>query len=411
MFAVHKTLLQLCKHRQLYEEYHEQLPQKGLDAVTRLYIELYGKYFKRFDGDTVQLDSLLTLMAQLEYKQEDIDRVNVTWENIKEEPEENSAKGITKGLAELKAADSLGKILIKYEEGQDIDLYEACSGIVDTLGKQSSLDISPAEDSWKAIEEALYSSGKQVTFPLKCLNNSMVDVTTGTQIIVAARPDVGKTSFCANLAVHFAKIAPDNRPILILNNEGTKYRWLETCYRNALGKTTDQIRSMDDLKREAEYSKIGIKDRLVIIDSHGFNLHRCESIIQQHKPYVVFWDMLDHFRGFDDKSRDDLILEAKYQYTRELSVRYDFLSVPTSQLKLAAEGVAFPPLGSLAGSGVGKQGACEAVLLIGHNLEQGKERERYIGLPKNKFNHKTTARKDCGQTTVFQWEIARFKEA
>ncbi len=125
---------------------------------------------------------------------------------------------------------------------------------------------------------------------------------------------------------------------------------------------------------------------------------------------VVFWDMLDNVRGYEDRGREDLILEAKYQHTRGLAVTYDFLSLPTSQINILGEGLEFPHKGMLKGSGTAKQGACKTILMMGHSLQPNKERERYFGFVKNKYTQKPGARKDCGRAAVFQWEIARFKE-
>ena len=410
MFQIHKTLLQLCKSRDNYQEWRKQLPDKGLDAITELWIELYDKYWKRFEHATLQLDSLLTLMVQLGYDQDSMDKVASTWDIIKEEPDKESARGITKGLAELKAAHDLGKILIAYEDGEDIALYEECSGILEHLGKQSNLDISPAFDSWADIKAALHSPGKHITFPLSFLNDSMIDAATGCQMILGARPDVGKTSLCAFLAVHMAKQAPSGRTILVLNNESTRYKWMDACYRSAIGMSTMQLKALDDLQVQQKYVKTGVHDKIKVVDIHGFNMHACERLIQKFSPFVVIWDMIDSIRGFESEGREDLALERKYQFARELAVRYDFFSIPTSQLRGSAEGVEFPDKAALAGSKVGKQGACEAILMLGHTNDPTKARERYFGLPKNKFNQAPGARKDCGKVSYFQWEIARFKE-
>jgi replicative DNA helicase len=51
--------------------------------------------------------------------------------------------------------------------------------------------------------------------------------------------------------------------------------------------------------------------------------------------------MLDNVGGFGAAERTDLRLERLYQWARECAVKYDFLSIPTSQVSVEGEGLAW----------------------------------------------------------------------
>lgn len=410
MFHIYKTLIQLCKHRQFYQEFHRQVLAKDLDSTAKLFIELFGKYFKLFDDATVQLDSLLAMMVSQSSKEEDMLKVSELWQTIAEDPPEGAEFGISKGLAEIRCSSELSELLVKYETGEEVDLYTEATDILDQFGRKIRHDIIPASDRWDAVKLETADPSKILQMPLSGLREAMANVTTKEQIIIAARPDRGKTSLCVFIAVHLAK--QNNRPILVLNNESTKEKWMSTVYRAALGKSTEQLLAGDMRQIQEEYDKLIGKNRFVIVDIHGWHINQCERLIQKHRPFAVFWDMLDSVRGYDNAGkREDQRLEMLYQKARELAAEYDHISFPTSQLSAEAEGKEYPTMDMLAGSKTAKQGACTAIIMLGHSSDPTRSRERYIFCPKNKFSQESkTTNKGCYQQVWFEWETARFKE-
>jgi replicative DNA helicase len=106
-------------------------------------------------------------------------------------------------------------------------------------------------------------------------------------------------------------------------------------------------------------------------------------------PAIVVFDMIDNIR-FDGEminggQRTDQMLEAMYQWGRDMAVRYDCPIIATSQISAEGDGLAFPTLAMLKDSKTGKQGAADAIITLGAKNEQAYEHIRFIGLTKNKL--------------------------
>lgn len=413
MFHIYKTLIQLCKKRTFFQEFERQITAKDLDDTSTLFMEVFQKYFLLFPDETVQLDSLIAMMLSQSYSDEKLSKVSELWPVIQEDPTAGAEYSISKGLAEIKAAAELSGLILQYESGEEVDLYIQATDILDQYGRKIRQDTYAASDRWEHVQHEIADPSKILRLPLTGLQAAISDLTTKEQIIVAARPDRGKTSFCSFLGTAFVAQEQTGRPILVLNNEGSKDKWMATVYRVALGKSKKQLLTENMRKVQEEYdTKIG-RDRFLIYDIHGQHIKQCERLIQKHKPFVVFWDMLDNVRGYDDKGkREDQRLEMLYQRARELANEYDFLSIPTSQLSAEAEGKEYPTMDMLAGSKTAKQGACTAIIMLGSSPDPARSRERFISCPKNKFSQEDSKiNKGCYQQVWFEWETARFKEA
>lgn len=244
----------------------------------------------------------------------------------------------------------------------------------------------------------------------------MPGIRTGMQIIVAMRPGMGKTSFCADNGMYWlqSELAKNSsRPIVWFNNEGKKIRVKGSFIRSALGMDFPQISDKGWEWANLEFIKqCGGQDRLRIYDIHGKDSRYLERIIDRDKPFAVFWDMLDNIKhtgtsGKDD--RQDQKLEAIYQWARECAVKYDFLSIPTSQVSVEGAGLQYIPASCLKDSKTGKQGACDSIITIGSKDIPGFEMSRYIYIAKDfKGSPLPGANPRCRTQVVFDPAICRY---
>jgi len=240
------------------------------------------------------------------------------------------------------------------------------------------------------IEDA--EAGSSLGWKLRCLNNSMPTCGTGNQIIIAMRPGMGKTSFCADNGVYWLqrlKEIGEARPIVYFNNEGDAIKIKASFMRSALGMTLEDIKKIGYPKAEKMFLDIiGGEDMLQIYNSHYLSNTQMERIIDEMRPGVVFFDMLGNIKmQVPTKERPDLILEAKYQWARGACVKYDFLSIAVSQI--SAKGLTdtgaplqFIPDSALKDSRTAVQGACDAIITFGSKDAEGFEDSRFINVAK-----------------------------
>jgi replicative DNA helicase len=146
-----------------------------------------------------------------------------------------------------------------------------------------------------------------------------------------------------------------------------------------------------------------------VLDVHGYATGQIESILEESNPGVVVFDMIDHIRGFGDMARTDLQLEEMYKWARERSVKYDCVSLATSQISNDGDGLQFPTLSMLKDSKTGKQGAADFQIMIGASNDIGLSGSRFISLPKNKLRRPDGA-SDPRAEVIFDGTRARYRD-
>jgi replicative DNA helicase len=416
MFEIYRTMLQLMKHKENYLKLKGVVKKQLLDADIRRALTVLENYWSNYpDHETVLPDLFLT---ELQIHNPDLDEAKLTIfkgmaEIMQHEPDESTAKGLMRSMRTLDFAAKVEAAHEGYQQGHDVDLYETIRDLLAQFEADVSRDdhIDYCRDSIAdIIEEA--QTGFNLPWFLDCLRGSLPDIRTGDQLIFAARPGRGKTSFCAREAVHVAPLTPDDRPILWFNNESKAAKIKGTIYRAALGKSFQEIVTAGaDWATDAYGKCIGGHDRIRIFDIHGRDYKFLESLIQKHNPVLVFFDMLDNVKGFGDAARLDLRLEQLYQWSREMAVIHDFVSIATSQISVEGEGVAWCDQSMLKDSKTAKQGAADAIITMGAVNQSKLIDSRYLYVPKEKSETLPGYRQDCATEVKFDGKRCQFKEA
>jgi replicative DNA helicase len=416
VFEIYKTTLQLIKHKERYNKLRGIINQTVIDADVKKLLTCVDQYWRNYPGhDRVNPD---TLLAELGLKYQDMAEADKQMyagmiDVMMQEPDEDTAKGFIRSIRTLDFADRLEKAYEAFHSGADMDLFDT----VKHLGETFEADISRYE-SVDYVRDSIIEiirdaeHGTRLPWHLTGLNGAMPTCRTGEQIIFAARPGKGKTSFCAAQAVHVASCTPDDRPVVWFNNEsyGTKIKG--TLYRAALGRTFNEIVELGGEAAQEMYEEAtGGRDRIRIFDIHGRDYRFLEGLIAKHKPAVIFWDMLDNVHGFGEAQRTDLRLESLYQWAREQSVIHDFLSIPTSQISVEGEGLAWCDQSMLKDSKTAKQGACDAIIMMGSVSKKNQLDSRFLYIPKTKYAPSKGFRADCAQEIVFDGARCKFTEA
>jgi replicative DNA helicase len=414
---IQMVLMQVMKHRKQYEKLIPVMDVSDLDPDVRGFILSFGEHFKKFpDVDTISYESYSTMLALKGEQQDDtlLDR----FEQIGLEPNPSVEKQIIRHIIQISYSASVEESIAGYRLGSVNDVYGDIRQTQEKF-KKSLAGGNQGGRITDSIEDILAekASGMRFSWRYNPLNDSMHDVRTGKTVIVAARPDVGKTSFLTDQVTHMRHSVKDqtDRPILWLNNEGKGGEILLTAYRSAINATQDEIAAFGGKRCQAAMDKyLGAEDAFIVYDVHGRHYTEIEQIIEELNPCLVVCDMLDNIKGFEGESRTDLRLEQLYIWFRESSVIYDYFGIASSQLSAWAEGVAFPDKGMLKDSKTGKAGACEGIITIGKKNQEPEDEiglnphTRYIGCPKNKFGQVNGASPTCDQECYFDFDRAHY---
>lgn len=409
-------LLRLMRVRSDYNRIIGAVNVEALEPKTRSMVRAIDKYYKKHNGHgQIDFSVFIPFMERNVYPDLSTEDKQVYRGIIKnmsvKYPDDETRKAIMESIHELNIVHKMFNIAEAYNDGEDIDPIEEIHMALDKY--KLGVGVASMPEVGEDIDELLDNMGNDegIHWRLPCLNECMRPMRGGDFGILAARPDQGKTSFLCSELTFMAPQLPEGRPILWLNNEGPGFAIRPRLMQAALNCTTQQLldKKAAGTLYDEYHEAVGGKDRVRIMDIHGYNIGQVESLIEDTTPGIVVYDMIDNIYGFGDAARTDLQLEKMYQRARELAVKYDAFALATSQISADGIDEQYPGLGQLKDSKTGKQGACDFQLMIG-SLETKPEfaHSRWLSLPKNKLR-RIKSRKLLDQV-VFDRDKARYRE-
>jgi len=395
------TTLRLLKYRARYEKLARSVPKRALDTRTQIIMDDFGAFFKEFPNvSVIEPDSFLMWFKAFRHptlKDEALAVFDGLLRQVAEDVDPAIEAGIMKRLVATASAFDVATLIEKFNAGDEVDLRSALDSIIDNYDTQVDRKVKNPQ-VLDPIEDLLKAEENDVGFHwrLGCLNRHLKPLVAGDFVVIAARPDKGKTTFAASELTHMAAqvdaLYPDERrSILWFNNEGPGKRIVTRCFQAALNATTEELvlkSNAGTIRSEYAAALGGRGGTLRIFDIHGMWNHEVEDIMASHKPALVLFDMVDNIRFGGDVSnngqRTDQLLEAMYQWARMMGVKHDCAVMATSQISADGDGLQFPTLPMLKDSKTGKQGAADVILTLGTVNDAMLDKSRYIGTTKNK---------------------------
>lgn len=395
------TTLRLLKHRDRYEKLARAVPQRALDVRTQIILKDFGRYFRDFpEAQKIQAESFSMQFKMLhpELKDEAVAVYDQLFKQIAgEDVPIDIEAGLMKRLAGAATAYDLAVMIEKYNAGDEIDLRHGVEALLDSYDSVIVRNVKDPQVR-DPIEQLLKDEENDVGlhWRLDCLNRHIKPVVAGDFIVVAARPDKGKTTFAASeltfMASQVDKLYPaKDRSILWFNNEGPGKRIVTRCFQAALGATMEELVAKSNagtIRDEYRAALGGRGGALRIFDVHGMWNHEIEELIERYKPALCVWDMIDNVRFGDavanNGQRTDQLLEAMYGWVRMMGVKHDCAMMAMSQISADGDGLQFPTLPMLKDSKTGKQGAADVIITIGTVNDPVLGHARYMGTTKNK---------------------------
>ncbi len=438
------TLLQIMRDRKKYHQLRRMLNPKTVDAHTLAILNAYGRYFAQDpDCDLIPVADGFQTWFYLEKGANLGDEARVilsaVFRKAAEEPSETARKMIVQQLLQANLAAKTTDIMDAYHAGGEIDPAAELNAIYQEYVLAS--EGSSKQFEFIELDEGLFiedenDSGLKPRWA--CLQQFMRPWRGGDFIIFAARPDSGKTSAIADNITYMAPQvaasnaarfveweeaqAPDEdqpkpRCILWLNNEGPGKRILKRVVQAAFGVPMSEIiikQKAGTLWQEYEALVGGDRHIIKVKDIHGWSASMVEELIKATNPALVVYDMIDNIQFTNGVSnggtRTDQLLEAMYAWGRNMAVIYDHVGLATSQTSADAAEVSFPLMHMLKDSKTGKQGACDAIIMMGNKEEDpSQEAVRWISTPKNKLSVEGMGKSPRAET-IFDYATSRFTE-
>lgn len=216
------------------------------------------------------------------------------------------------------------------------------------------------------------------------LNVSVGPLRKGDFIIVAARPETGKTTFVASEASYMlTQLQPDEHVIWINNEESSNKVMMRVI--QAFHGTTASDLLANTSKYEQEFMDAGGDRFLILDDDSGIKtVGKIATLFTEFKAGLIIFDQLDKVHGFQQDNREDLRIGKLYEWARDIAKEYCPV-IAISQVDGTGEGEKWIQMNQLRGSKTDKIGEADAIITIGKSNEAGMDYERFLSVPKNKL--------------------------
>jgi KaiC/GvpD/RAD55 family RecA-like ATPase len=295
-------------------------------------------------------------------------------------------------------ADSLSDVLAI------VDKYASATNVTAKLDDEYFAN----NELGKIIDSTVRKGGLE--WKLEDLNVGIGPLHRGDYVVVATRPETGKTTFALDQSLHMIQQMHVDDNILWINNEEDGDRINLRGYQSVLNKDLREILK-DEPKAEAEYiTKMGRLNRIRVYDKSDASIMDVERQCKIIKPTIIVFNVMDKIKGFEDAGNEVERLRKLFQWGRELAKKYGVVFA-LCQSDGSSEGQQWIFQDQIYGSKTGVQGEADVLITIGKVHDPKKERERYIHVPKNKLpgGPRTDATKKHGYFTVeFDAERAQF---
>lgn len=253
---------------------------------------------------------------------------------------------------------------------------------------QSATDLGDEDEDnepvfgWRASDEDSEKRGALIGIAPSSLNERLDGgCMRGHHIIVFARPEMGKTSFLANLAAGFLM---QGLRVLYVGNEDP----IEDVRTRFLGRVIEWPRDRIIADRSGA-------DEIAAHTTNWANLgtvqlapgtpHEIEMLVRKYQPDVLMVDQLRNLAVRTSKS-DGMVqhLEAAAKAVRQIGIRNNCLVVSVTQAGDSATGKAVLDMSDVDSSKTGIPAQADVMIGMGASEEDQVTGRRVLSLPKNK---------------------------
>jgi replicative DNA helicase len=319
-------------------------------------------------------------------KVKDPSAYEVAFDNLKDALDKPSpiVKDLLGKLIQTDYATQIYDVCLKIGTGMGGDLesiepmLNAYKKEIGTTVEKDDVFVNP---SLSYISEVVATGG--LKWRLKELNVALGPLRKGDFIIIAARPETGKTTFTASEASYMmTQLQPDEHVIWI-NNEEASNKVMMRVIQSYHGVTTGDL-----LGNAATYEKEFISnggDRFLVLDDDSGikSAIKIARLFKEYKPGLIIFDQLDKVHGFK-QDREDLRIGQLYEWARDVAKEYCPV-IAISQVDGTGEGEKWIQMNQLRGSKTDKIGEADAIITIGKSNEPAMDLQRFIHVPKNKL--------------------------
>jgi replicative DNA helicase len=385
----------LCaKSKENLQRYRRYIKPHIVVKETNIILDGMDKYYKTFPSvSTINWEPFTAFLIADQSKRltdDSIVKLRMTLTKAKTFVPHHAHEEVIKTLIELDYLAQIMEECEKVKEGSsDLEhVHILATDALKNVERYIEKDELFVSADLSSIADRISSSGYE--WRLDVLNRSLGPLRTGNFVIVAARVEVGKTTFLASEVSYIAQQLPKDRPVVWVNNEEESSVVFFRIVQAALGQESKKIIA-DSKAAMLAYTALmgGDKDKIRVTKDTN-HVKDLETLFREVNPGLIIFDQLDKVSGFKEAEREDITLGRIYKWARELARTYGPV-IAASQLSATAVDLKDPPfigMDALRGSKTDKPGEADAVITLGKYKEPKtleEEMIRTINVPKNKL--------------------------
>ena len=385
----------LCaKSKENLQRYRRYIKPHIVVKETNIILDGMDKYYKTFPSvTTINWEPFTAFLIADQSKRltdDSIVKLRMTLTKAKTFVPHHAHEEVIKTLIELDYLAQIMEECEKVKEGSsDLEhVHILATDALKNVERYIEKDELFVSADLSSIADRISSTGYE--WRLDVLNRSLGPLRNGNFVIVAARVEVGKTTFLASEVSYIAQQLPKDRPVVWVNNEEESSVVFFRIVQAALGVESKEMIA-DSKAAMIAYTALmgGDKDKIRVTKDTN-HVRDLETLFREINPGLIVFDQLDKVAGFKESEREDITLGKIYKWARELARTYGPV-IAASQLSATAVDLKDPPfigMDALRGSKTDKPGEADAVITLGKYKEPKTPEEemiRTINVPKNKL--------------------------
>jgi replicative DNA helicase len=381
-------LLVVTSNKDTYNRFKEHVKKHNVSPITLEIFNVLGEYWDNYPTRTeINYPEFRTFFSIVKGRKiKDPSSYELAFDNLKDALDKPSpiVKDLLGKLIETDYATQIYDVCLKIGTGMGGDL-ESIEPLLNAYKKEVGASVDKddvfVKPSLDYLSSTVASGG--LNWRLKELNVALGPIRKGDFIIIAARPETGKTTFTASEASYMmTQLQPDEHVVWINNEEASNKVMMRVI--QAYNQVTSSELLSDPKVHESKFLLGGGERFLILDDDSGIkSVNKIAMLFKEYKPGLIIFDQLDKVHGFK-QDREDLRIGQLYEWARDLAKEYCPV-IAISQVDGTGEGEKWIQMNQLRGSKTDKIGEADAIVTIGKSNEPGMDLQRFIHVPKNKL--------------------------
>lgn len=405
-------LLKLFATRDAWEKYRHFVEPKAVLEETWMILKGVDEYYSshpastELDWPTFRSTYMLKAATSLGTHQAGIlaDIIDAIISNPK--PGEKQEE-LIEFFVDMHYAAMMREHVDKILMGKDVGLDEVETLLVKHAKEKASVSALDM-DAWlmpsdfKGTYDRIFRSGG-LEWRLEDLNVSVGPLRGGDLVCVTACPNVGKTRFVTSEITHMlGQLKPEDRRILIVNNEETADAIWNAVYSSYFNKTDDEILK-DQAKYEAKWAAEVDPNAIRILQDAAATPADIERAIKAYRPKVVVFNQLYKVPPHkNSKATEAEQYRQNYQFARGMADKYKTVCIAVHQAGAAAAGEKWLTQEQMYGSKTGVAGECDVIIGIGKVYDASFSDHRFLSIIRNKLPSGPRTRPDLREESHFE---------